>query len=118
MSLACASCGDDDDEPDNGSSIVGTWLLTMEESDGAYYYCQYNFKSNGTLEVVDWSSEGEVPAEYEATGKWSIDGDIIILVVYEDDGSMREEKYKFLLEKDALIIYDYEEPGPNVFVRV
>ena len=113
MGLAFASCSDDDDEPDN-SSIVGTWLLSQQESDGEYWYCQYNFKSNGTFEVKDWGSQSSEPKNYEAQGKWSASGDMLTLAFDEDDET---ETYRFSICGNKLTIYDYEEPGPNVFVK-
>lgn len=115
MSLSITSCSDDDDEDEQ--SIVGTWRLTMLEpnEDGIYWYCQYNLKSDGTFEVKDWSSTSQEPTSYEAKGKWSCTDDTISLS-FDDEGYT--ETYKYKLEGNNLIIYDYEEDGPNVFVRI
>lgn len=115
--LTCGfvSCSDDDDEKSGDSSIVGTWLLSLPDEDGEVWYCQYHFKSDGTFEGKDWGESGvyEEPANYEFTGNWSTDGDKLTLK-FQGDSS---ETYRYSLDGDKLIIYDYEEPGPNVFVR-
>lgn len=113
MAMTFTSCGDDDDAPDN-NSIVGTWLLSQKDSYG-YWYCQYTFSANGTFGVRDWSSDSEeIPTTDEAYGKYSINGDILTLKFNDDDET---ESYRFELKGNQLIIYDYEEPGPNIFVR-
>ncbi len=113
MAVNFTSCSDDDDE----GSIVGTWMLMIQEEDGQWF-CQYNFKSDGSLQVKDWSSEDVEPSSYEATGKWSVAGDILTITVDEgEEGENWTEAYRFKLDGNKLIIYDYEEDGPNVFVR-
>lgn len=112
VAMAFTSCGDDDDEPDN-KSIAGTWLLSLPESDGEYWYCQYAFKSDGTFQVKDWSTPSEEPSSYEGSGTWSVSNDKLTLS-FTDENS---ETYRFSLDGNKLIIYDYENPGPNVFVR-
>lgn len=112
MSMAFISCSDDEDEPEK-DSIVGTWLLSQPESDGEYWYCQYNFKSDGTFEVKDWSTPSEEPSSYEASGAWSVSNDYLTLKFIDED----PETYRFSLDGNKLILYDYEEPGANVFVR-
>ena len=114
MAVGFTSCSDDDDDPKN--SIVGTWMLMIQEEDGQWF-CQYNFKSDGSLQVKDWSSEGGEPSSYEATGKWSVAGDILTITINEEDGESYTDSYRFKLDGNKLIIYDYEEDGPNVFVK-
>lgn len=113
MAMAFTSCSDDDDEPAS-NSIVGTWRLSLKESDGGFWYCQYNFKSDGTLEVKDWSSESKEPSSYEAKGTYTISNSFITIKI---DGE-GEETYRFSLEGNKLIIYDYEDDGPNEFYKV
>lgn len=113
--LLCASftsCGDDDDDGPESTSIVGTWRLSLK--DGIeMWYCQYEFNSNGTLKVKDWTDDNE-PSNYEAGGKYTISADVLTITV-DGEGS---ESYKFKLNGNNLIIYDYEEDGANVFVRI
>ena len=78
MAMAFTSCSDDDDEP-AGNSVVGTWRLSLKESDGEFWYCQYNFKSNGTLEVKDWISESNEPSSYEDQGTYTVTGSFITI---------------------------------------
>ena len=112
MAIAFTSCSDDDDEPEN-NSIVGTWLLSLPESDGEYWYCQYAFKTDGSFDVKDWSTPSKEPSSYEASGTWSVSNDMLTLKFTDED----PETYRFSLEGNKLIIYDYEDPGANVFVR-
>ncbi len=118
LAIAFTSCGDDDDEPSNGTSgttgIVGTWRLTLVESNGESWFCQYHFKADGTLEVKDWSSHSSEPASYEAKGTYSVSGSYLTIKI---DGEY-EETYKFSLEGNKLIIFDYEDDGPNVFYKM
>lgn len=117
MAIAFTSCSDDDDEPDN-KSIAGTWILSEQESNGGYWYCQYNFNSNGTFEGKDWSSKSQEPTNYEFTGKWTISGDLLTLdfdVEPDEEDDIRT--FRFTISGNNLTIYDYSEPGPNVFVK-
>lgn len=114
MAVGFTSCSDDDDDE---GSIVGTWMLMIQDDYGQWF-CQYNFKSDGSLQVKDWSSEDGEPSSYEATGKWSVAGDILTITVDDsEEGESWTEAYRFKLDGNKLIIYDYEEDGPNVFVR-
>ena len=118
MAMAFTGCSDDDDEPAD-SGIVGTWRLSLKESGDDFWYCQYHFKSDGTFEVKDWSSESKEPSSYEAKGSYSISGSFITIKIYdEEDDEEYEETYRFSLEGKKLIIYDYEDDGPNEFYRV
>lgn len=81
--------------------------------DDAMWYCQYEFNSNGTLKVKDWTGDKE-PANYEADGNYSVSADVLTISI-DDEWT---ESYKFKLEGNSLIIYDYEEEGPNEFVRI
>ncbi len=113
MAMAFTSCSDDDDEPAS-NSIIGTWRLSLKESDSEFWYCQYNFKSDGTLQVKDWSSESKEPSSYEAKGTYTISNSFITIKIYGED----EETYRFSIEGNKLIIYDYDDDGPNEFYRV
>lgn len=113
MSFAFSSCSDDDG-PDN-NSIVGTWLYSEKDSSGSWF-CQYNFKSNGEFEVKDWGdSEGEPdePSSYEEYGTWEVLNDLLTLKF--NDGY--NETYRFVVDGNRLIIYDYEVDRPNIFYR-
>lgn len=113
VAMAFNSCSNDDDEPAS-NGIVGTWRLALKESDGEFWYCQYNFKSDGTFEVKDWTSRYEEPSSYEAKGTYTISNSFITIKV---DGE-GEETYRYSLEGNKLIIYDYEDDGPNEFYRL
>ncbi|MBD5229461.1 MAG: hypothetical protein HDS69_05425 [Bacteroidales bacterium] len=117
MAMAFTSCSDDDDEP-VGNNIVGTWRLSLKEDDGGFWYCQYNFKSNGTLEVKDWSSEQKEPSSYEAKGTYTVSDSFITLKIDDEEEGTYEETYRFSIEGNKLIIFDYEDDGPNVFYKV
>lgn len=115
MAISLVSCGDDDDEPDNGS-IVGTWLLTLPESNGEYWYCQYEFRPDGTFWSKGWNSSSPEPS-YNSIGTWSVANDRITLRFTDAGYEPYDETYRFSLDGNNLILYDYENPGPNVFVR-
>lgn len=115
MAISLVSCGDDDDEPDSGS-IVGTWLLTLPESNGEYWYCQYEFRPDGTFRCKDWNSSSPEPS-YNSIGTWSVANDRITLRFTDAGYEPYDETYRFSLDGNNLILYDYENPGPNVFVR-
>ncbi len=115
MAISLVSCGDDDDEPDSGS-IVGTWLLTLPESNGEYWYCQYEFRPDGTFWCKDWNSSSPEPS-YNSIGTWSVANDRITLRFTDAGYEPYDETYRFSLDGNNLILYDYENPGPNVFVR-
>lgn len=118
MSLGFTGCSDDDDKsPEN--AIVGTWRLSLyEEEEDSYWYCQYEFRSDGTLSVKDWNEDSGEPASYEATGKWTIANDRLVIEIVEEDAEPYRESYRFSIDGDKLTIYDYDEDGPNVFVKV
>ena len=115
ISIGFTACGDDDNEP-GSNSIVGTWRLSLQEEDGIMWHCQYEFSSNGSLKVKDWTGNNE-PANYEATGNYSTSADVLTLTITAD-GESWTEQYKFKIEGNHLIIYDYEEDGPNTFVKI
>ena len=118
MSFAFVACSDDDDKsPEN--AIVGTWRLSLyEEEDDSYWYCQYEFRSDGTLSVKDWSEDSGELASYEATGKWTIANDRLVIEIVEEGVDPYRESFRFSIDGDKLTIYDYVEDGPNVFVKV
>lgn len=115
MAMAFTSCGNDDDEPAN-NSIVGTWRLSVKDSDGSFHNCQFNFKSDGTLQVKDWNSENKEPSSYEADGCYTISSSFITITVYGEGGW--EETFRFSIEGNKLIIYDFDDEGPNEFYRI
>ena len=117
ISIGFTACGDDDDNEPGSNSIVGTWRLSLRDEDGDMWYCQYEFSLKGTLKVKDWSGNNE-PAKYEASGKYSVSADVLTLIITEADGETYTEQYKFKIEGNRLIIYDYEEDGPNTFVKI
>ncbi|MGN1251878.1 MAG: lipocalin family protein [Muribaculaceae bacterium] len=118
MSLGVASCSDDDDVKAPENAIVGTWRLTLLDDKDGDWFCQYEFRADGTLSVKDWSEGFQEPSSYEADGKWTITGGILTIEIFEDYGS-EKENYRFSIEGDKLIIYDYDgEIGPNVFYRI
>lgn len=117
MSFAFVACSDDDDKsPEN--AIVGTWRLSLYEEEYDYYwYYQYEFRSDGTLSVKDWS-EDSGGLSYEATGKWTIANDRLVIEIVEEGVDPYRESFRFSIDGDKLTIYDYVEDGPNVFVKV
>lgn len=118
MSFAFVACSDDDDKsPEN--AIVGTWRLSLYEEEYDYYlYCQYEFRSDGTLSVKDWGEDSGELASYEATGKWTIANDRLVIEIVEEGVDPYRESFRFSIDGDKLTIYDYVEDGPNVFVKV
>ena len=110
LSFGVASC-DDDDEP---CSLVGVWQLALPDGYDLIWYCQYDLQPDGTFFVKDWTSDEYEPVNYEAYGRWMISGNTIYLQFSNGD----TEVYDFTFEGDRLIIYDYDEPGPNIFIRV
>lgn len=117
MSFAFVACSDDDDKsPEN--AIVGTWRLSLyEEEDDSYWYYQYEFRSDGTLSVKDWGEDSGELASYEATGKWTIANDRLVIEIVEEGVDPYRESFRFSIDGDKLTIYEDEE-GPNVFVKV
>lgn len=117
MSFAFVACSDDDDKsPEN--AIVGTWRLSLyEEEDDSYWYYQYEFRSDGTLSVKDWSEDSGELASYEATGKWTIANDRLVIEIVDEGVGPYRESFRFSIDGDKLTIYEDEE-GPNVFVKV
>lgn len=113
MAIAFVGCSNDDDEPEN-NPIVGTWKLSLSEGGGSYWYCQYNFKSDGTFEVKDWTSNSTEPANYEGSGTYSVSGSVLTLNYNEEE----TETYRFSVNGNKLTIYDYEEDGPNDFYKL
>lgn len=118
MSLGFMGCSDDDEKsPEN--AIVGTWRLSLyEEEEGLYWNCQYEFRSDGTASFKSWYDDAGEPTSYEATGRWTIANDRLILETVEEDGELFRESYRFSIDGDKLTIYDYDEDGPNIFVKV
>lgn len=107
------SCNKDNNDEPQSNPLVGEWRLELKDNSG-YWYCQYKFNIDGTFECKDWSS-GHVQIEYECKGIWSVDGEYLGLD-FLDDSDVRT--YMYLLDGDALILYDYEAAGPNIFKRV
>lgn len=114
MAMAFTSCSDDDDEPAS-NSIVGTWRLARKESASTLWYYQFNFNSNGNFEFKMWSpDEPEDPSPGEYKGTYTISNQFITLNYYDDD----KEIYRFSIEGNKLILYDFEDDGPNEFYKV
>lgn len=111
MAVGFTSCSDDDDDE---GSIVGTWLYMVQE-DEDQWYCQLDFKSDGSLHSKSWYFSDETDSR-EYTFKWSVTADILTLTGTEN-GETIKEAYRFKLDGNQLIIYDFDEDGPNVFVR-
>lgn len=121
LSLAFTSCSDDDDDDSVKNPIVGTWRLSMQEpgESNEFYYCQYNFKSDGTFEVKDWSSSTKEPSSYKGNGSWTtVDETLTLKCNDEEVPEGYTETYKYKIEGNKLIIFDYEEYGPNIFVKI
>ena len=113
--MGLTSCSDDDDEPSD--PIVGTWLLQIQEPEGVWNL-QFHIMNNGTLEGKSWNTPDESePKNYEFTGNWSIAGEYLTLSIIETDGEIESETYRYNVDGNKLIIYDYDEPGPNVFYK-
>lgn len=116
MSLAFVSCSDDDGDGDKPTdkALVGKWRLTIDEGDGDVWYVEYNFKSNGDFEGTEFES-GDRETFY---GKWSVAGNMLTLDFYDDGEYDGSETYEYAFDgKKKLIIYDYEDEGPNVFEK-
>lgn len=114
MLIGLDSCKKDDDVVSD--PIVGTWKLAIQGDWGngfyGYWYCIFKFNGDGTMGVKSWEEQMVEPKEWYP-GTWKINGDNIYLMPEGED----TEIYKFNLEGNKLIIYDYEVSGPNVFVR-
>lgn len=54
---------------------------------------------------------------YNSIGTWSVANDRITLRFTDAGYEPYDETYRFSLDGNNLILYDYENPGPNVFVR-
>ena len=117
MATAFISCSGDDEEPVN-NSIVGTWRLSLSYSAGVCWYCQYHFMSDGTLEVKDWESTEKEPTFYPDKGFYSISNSDISLTFYGLDFDAYTVTYRFAIDGNKLIMYDYEVDGPNIFYRM
>lgn len=118
MSLGVTSCSDDEDVKVPENAIVGTWRLTLWEAEShKNWYCQHEYKSDGTLLFKSWYQDEQQPSSYEGNGKWTIDGNILYLE-FNGASGVERENYRFSIEGDKLIIYDYDDPGPNEFYRI
>lgn len=110
LCFGMTSC-DDDDDPE---TLVGVWQLALPADYDLIWYCQYDLQPDGTFFVKDWMSDEYEPLNYDAYGRWIISGYTITFYFANGDA----ETYDFTFEGDRLIIYDYDEPGPNVFIRI
>ena len=113
FSLSFVSCSDDDDDSGN-NAIVGTWRLTTEYGDDWFWYSQYHFKSNGTFEYKDWSSNEKEPPYHDDKGTYTLSESFITIVFDE----VESETYRYVIDGKKLTIFDYEDEGPNYFYKL
>lgn len=69
FSLAFVGCGDDNDEPEDGKLIVGTWVGSIDDAEGNLSF-QYEFKSDGSFLVKQWLTGTAEPSAYQGIGRW------------------------------------------------
>lgn len=114
FTISFTACSSDDDEPSD--PIVGTWLLQINEGNEVWNL-QFHFMSNGALEGKSWETPSKSePKNYEFTGKWSTSGEFLSITFIED-GESDTETYRYSVTDNKLIIFDYEEDGPNTFFK-
>ena len=112
FSLAFVGCGDDNDEPEDGKSIVGTWFGTMID-EGEDLSFQYEFKSDGSFLVKQWLTGTAEPSAYQGIGTWSVSNDKLTLALLDEE----PDTFRFSLDGNKLTIYDTEEAGTVVLTR-
>ena len=82
MSFAFTACGDDDDEPQEFGSIVGTWKMEVVHISDDWWQVNYaNFEEGGkyiAMDVVYFMGDYDVSVD---TYRWSQSGNVI-----ESDG--------------------------------
>jgi hypothetical protein len=110
--IAFTSCGDDNDENEQSSSLVGTWETT--EQDGIYWDTdRIILNSNGTgkgIEHYATNDPDKNPDSY--TFRWSYNESKQILTIVEDDtyddDSDTYYYYVYELSSTSATLYGYE----------
>lgn len=117
------SCSNDDDEPSNNSSIVGTWEFRFPISGTSEVaLIRYTFNKNGTMIFYTREYETEYDyatgaytikdvVEYTQTGNWSVSGDKLTVEGYDEDGEYYKRTIKFYIKGKELTIYYFESDG-------
>ncbi len=91
FSVGLASCGDDDDEPEDpathDSSLVGTWVNVETASDGSWTETvEVTFSANGKYENKGVYEDSEEKETFKSGGRWSTSGNILTIeCTYSDD---------------------------------
>jgi hypothetical protein len=117
VALACitmTACGsDDDDDPDDLSSLlVGTWELTYE--DCGYWYTDRMIlsSSGGGKGIEDYATNDPDCDPDPYTFRWSYNESTHILTIIEDDmpDDDSDTYYYYVSEinDDYAVLYDYE----------
>lgn len=84
FSLAFVGCGDDNDEPEDGKLIVGTWVGTIDDvmddvEVNLSFQCE--FKSDGSFLAKQWLTGTAEPSAYQGIGRWSVSNDNLFLQI-------------------------------------
>lgn len=109
LPLVLTSCGDDDDEPGNPNSIVGTWQISYYDEEDGNVTETYIFKDNGTL-VNSYKCDHE-EWNYTVTVNYKVVGDLSKGAVLEmwgndADGDYTEISMRVQLINNRLYIDD------------
>ena len=116
LAIGFTSCGDDDDNDEPSDSLVGTWLSKQIEH-GEVWYVQLNFKSNGTVDYKEWV-EGDSDYDDAYSGKWSTAGDVLTVKWTDDyDGETWTEAYRFSINGNKMMLYEYSDTEGELFIR-
>ncbi len=116
FSLAFVGCGDDNDEPEDGKLIVGTWVGTIDDvidDVEVNLSFQYEFKSDGSFLVKQWLTGTAEPSAYQGIGRWSVSNDRLTLGLLDEE----PDTFRFSVAGNKLFIYDHEEAGTVVLTR-
>lgn len=116
FSLAFVGCGDDNDEPEDGKLIVGTWVGTIDDvmddvEVNLSFQCE--FKSDGSFLVKQWLTGTAEPSAYQGIGRWSVSNDRLTLGLLDEE----PDTFRFSVVGNKLFIYDHEEAGTVVLTR-
>ena len=122
--LSLTACGDDDEDgPDGGSGIEGTWKASYAyEEDGMSVteveYVQFN--KGGTCVTVDVytiNKREEVDVDY---AKYSVSGNKLTIIYTDEDGTTEREECTFKIKGNTLTIYyEFDEEDESFsFTRV